>query len=208
MTKSRRLSIFRHIPTILTPRLTLRRMLPSDYRDMYEYACLSEVTEYLLWYPHADPDQTYRYLQSLQGCYKQGEFYDWAVVLTETGKMIGTCGYTTFDHEQKRAEVGYVFNPRYWGYGYAPEAVVAATEFAFRELDINRVEAHYIEGNDRSRRVMEKCGMTFEGILRQYMFIKGRYRNIGICAVTKDRFPFRDCYQREQKPSLLSHLFS
>ncbi len=207
MTKSQRLSIFKHIPTIYTSRLTLRRMYPSDYRDMYEYACLPQVTEYLLWCPHVDPDQTYHYLQALQGSYKKGEFYDWAVVLTETGKMIGTCGYTTFDHENGRAEVGYVFNPRYWGYGFASEAVSAAMEFAFRELDINRIEAHYIEGNHRSRRVMETCDMTFEGMLRQYMFIKGCYRNIGICAVTRDRFARTGCYRRKEKMSLLSHLF-
>jgi ribosomal-protein-alanine N-acetyltransferase len=207
MTKSRRISIFKHIPTLHTPRLTLRRMQPSDYRDMYEYACLPSVTEYLLWYPHNDPDQTYRYLQSLQTCYKQGEFYDWAVVITETGKMIGTCGYTEFDHEHGRAEVGYVLNPAYWGHGFGPEAISAALEFAFRELDINRVEAHFIEGNDRSRRAAEKCGMTFEGLLRQYMFIKGNYRNIGICAVTRDRFTLRGCYRKEEKETFLSRLF-
>ena len=207
MTKSRRLRIFQHIPTLHTSRLTLRRMLPSDYRDMYEYACLPQVTEYLLWSPHVDADQTYRYLQSLQASYKQGEFYDWAVVLNEKGKMIGTCGYTEFDHENRRAEIGYVLNPRYWGHGIATEAVSAVMEFAFCELDINRLEAHFIEGNDRSRRVMEKCGMAFEGMLRQYMFIKGQYRNIGFCAATRDRF--RPCgrYQKETQAGLLSRLF-
>ncbi len=207
MTKSRRISIFRRIPTLRTPRLTLRRMLPSDYRDMYEYACLPQVTEYLLWYPHEDADQTYHYLQALQGSYKQGEFYDWAVVLTETGKMIGTCGFTDFDHEHGRAEVGYVLNPRYWGCGIATEAVSAAVEFAFNELDINRVEAHFIEGNERSRRVMEKCGMTYEGTFRQYMFIKGLYRNIGICAVTRDRFHGRGFYEKEAPAGFLSRFF-
>ncbi len=206
MTKARRLGIFKHIPTLRTKRLTLRRMYPSDYKDMYEYACLPEVTEYLLWYPHEDADQTYRYLESIQASYKHGEFCDWAVVWNETGKMIGTCGFTSFDHEHKRAEVGYVLNPCFWGMGIAAEAVMAAMEFAFTELDIHRVEAHYIEGNDRSRRVMEKCGMTFEGMLRQYMLIKGHYRNIGICAITQERFTPRCCYEKETGGSWLSRL--
>ncbi len=207
MTKSSRLNVFKRMPTLTTERLTLRRMYPSDHRDMFEYASRPEVTEYLLWYPHGTQEQTYRYLEALQTNYKRGEFYDWAVTVTETGKMIGTCGFTSFDHEHGRAEVGYVLNPDFWGQGIATEAVLAVTEFAFAELDINRVEAHFIEGNDRSLRVMQKCGMTFEGIFQEYMFIKGAYRNIGICAVTRDRFTLAGRYRREPERSWLSQLF-
>ena len=82
---------------------------------------------------------------------------------------------------------------------------MAVMEFAFTELDINRVEAHFIEGNDRSRRVMEKCGMIWEGMLQQYMLIKGYYRNIGICAITRDRYTQKGCYERVAGGSWLSH---
>ena len=207
MTKSRLLRTFQHIPTLVTPRLTLRKLSPADDRDMFEYASQPLVTQYLLWYPHEDVGQTRRYLEALQTSYKHGEFYDWALVHTDTGKMIGTCGYTSFDHEHRRAEVGYVLNPLYWGKGFAREAVLAVTEFAFRELDMNRVEAHFIEGNARSRRVMERCGMTHEGMLQQYMFIKGDYRNIGICAVTRDRFGYEGCYSRVSVGHWLSYFF-
>lgn len=198
MTKHQRIGIFKRIPTLRTERLTLRRLRLSDCQDMYEYSRLPEVTEYLLWHPHDNPDQTYRNLEAVQASYKRGQFYDWAVMLTETGKMVGTCGFTSFDHEHGRAEIGYVLSPCVWGQGIATEAVSAVMEFAFTELDINRVEAHYMEGNDRSRRVMEKCGMTFEGIFRQYMLVKGLYRNIGICALTRDGFTPRGCYQKEK----------
>ena len=68
--------------------------------------------------------------------------------------------------------------------------------YAFDVLGVNRVEAHYMVGNERSRRVMEKCGMSFEGILRQYMLVKGSYRDIGVCAVTRDGFQEQDCYRK------------
>ena len=195
MTKSRLLKLFQHIPSLTTSRLTLRRMCPTDDRDMFEYASQPCVTEYLLWSPHESVYRTRQYLEALQASYRRGEFYDWALVLTESGKMVGTCGFTSFDHEHGRAEVGYVLNPSYWGRGLAAEAVMAVTGFAFSELEMNRVEAHFIEGNERSRRVMEKCGMTFEGMFRQYMFIKGYYRNIGICAVTSDQFTGKNCFR-------------
>ena len=206
MTKSRLIKIFSKIPTLFTERLMLRKLFPSDYKDMYEYASQPQVTEYLLWNPHINADQTYRYLEALQTSYKRGEFYDWAVVLRESDKMIGTCGFTSFELSNKRAEVGYVLNPAYWGNGYASEAVMAAEEFAFYELGMNRVEAHFIEGNDRSLHVMQKCGMFYEGTLKQYMLIKGEYRNIGICSITKDRFSNRGFYIPERKNGWLSRL--
>ncbi len=177
----------------------MRKLLPSDYRDMYEYSCNDRVTSYLLWHPHSDPGQTRRYLEALQGSYRRGEFFDWALELRDSGKMIGTCGYTELFPEHGRAEVGYVLNPAYWGHGYAPEAVMAAAQFAFVELEMNRLEAHFIEGNVRSLRVMEKCGMTFEGMLRQYMLVKGEYKNVGICAITADRFPPGNFYRMERR---------
>lgn len=193
------IKVFKRIPTLKTENLILRKMSVCDYKDMYEYARQSVVTRYLLWNEHESPDHTYNYLKAVNECYKKGDFFDWAVILKESGKMIGTCGFASFDFDNSRAEIGYVINPSYWGRGIATEAVKAVTEFAFRELGINRVEARFIEGNNASRRVMEKCSMTFEGFHKQYMLIKGEYRNIGICAVTKDCFTYRNTYLKEEK---------
>ena len=199
MNRNKVLKCFKKIPTIKTERLVLRKMMLSDYRDVYEYSCLPEVTKYLLWYEHESPEQSYGYLESINQCYKRGEFYDWAVTLADGGKMIGTCGFTSFDFENNRAEVGYVLNPAYWGQGIAAEAVSAVIEFAFVELEANRVEAKFIEGNYGSLRVTEKCGMTFEGYHRQYMKIKGEYKNIGYSAITKAEFVPKNLYAIKKK---------
>ncbi len=163
-------------------------MKPSDARDMYEYARLPKVTEYLLWHPHKCIEQTMDYLHYIQASYRAGDFYDWAVVDNETKKMIGTCGFTRLDFNHNLAEVGYVLNPEYWGRGIAAEALRRVMDFAFMELNVHRVEAKYIVGNDSSRRVMEKCGMTFEGVQRASMYIKGQYRDIGICSILSDEY--------------------
>ena len=65
---------------------------------------------------------------------------------------------------------------------------MAVLQFGFAELMLNRIEAKYIFGNDRSRRVMEKCGMRFEGVLRSYMKIRNRYCDIGFCSILHSRF--------------------
>lgn len=188
MTEYKFKKIFSHIPTLKTEYLTLRKIDVSDYKDMYDYARRPEVTRYLLWDEHPNEKYTRRYLEFLQTQYRKGLFYDWGVIHRGDGRMIGTCGFTSVDIVNMRAEVGYVINPDYRGNGFAGEALDAVLDFGFNVIGFHRIEAHYIVGNDDSRRVMEKCGMTFEGIMRDYMEIKGRYRDIGICSVLASEF--------------------
>ena len=102
--------------------------------------------------------------------------------------MIGTCGFTRFHYEADSAEIGYVIHPSYWGRGIATEAVDAVIRFGFQRLELNRIEARFMEGNTASRRVMEKNGMSFEGMMRQSMYIKGEYRNVGVCSVLRREY--------------------
>lgn len=180
--------IFTKMPTLTTDRLVLRRMMVKDTDDMYEYAHIDDVTKYLTWFPHPDKEYTRDYLEYLGTRYRVGDFFDWAVTLKESGKMIGTCGFTRFNYTDNSAEVGYVINPAYRGNGYAPEALREVLRFGFDELGLYRMEAHFINGNTASRRVMEKVGMTFEGVHFGSMLIKGDYRDIGVCAILKRDF--------------------
>lgn len=179
---------FRDPPVLETPRLYLRKMLKRDSTDMYEYASRRDVTEFLLWEPHHSEAYTHKYLSYLQSRYRAGDFYDWAIVWRDTDKMIGTCGFTRFHMDANAAEIGYVLNPVFWGIGVAPEAVRAVMRFGFRQLNLHRIEARYMIGNNRSRRVMEKVGMTFEGIGRDAMHVKGKYVSIGTCAILRNEY--------------------
>lgn len=172
----------KRMPSLETKRLLLRKMKKDDAPDMFAYASDPDVTRYLLWSPHASLAHTKKYLAYLEKQYRAGRFYDWAVVEKSSGRMIGTCGFASVVPEDLRAEIGYVLNPRWWGRGLASEAVLAVMEFGFFELGLHRIEARFMEGNDRSFAVMKRCGMTFEGMLRDLLFVKGEYRTIGVCA--------------------------
>lgn len=180
--------IFAHIPELRTERLVLRAMRRGDWRDMYEYAKEPCVTKYLLWDVHASEEYTCRYLDYVVSRYRTAEFTDWAVTLKDTGKMIGTCGFTRIDTDHEKAEIGYVLNPAHWGQGIAAEAVRAVIAFGFERLALHRIEAKFIKGNDRSLRVMEKCGMSFEGYRRDAMRIKGEFKTIGCCALLRQEY--------------------
>ncbi len=105
-----------------------------------------------------------------------------------TGKMIGTCGFTSFDLASNAAEVGYVLNRKRWGEEIAPEALRAVLKFGFTYLDLHRIEAHYMVGNEKSLRVMQKVGMKYEGILRDFMYVKGDYVSVGVAAILANEF--------------------
>ena len=188
MKKEKIYRVFSHLPELTTKRLTLRKMLVLDTEDMYAYAGRPDVTKYLTWHPHPDRAYTREYLQYLGGRYAAGMFYDWAVVYEPDFKMVGTCGFTAFDCAADSAEVGYVLNPEYWGRGIATEALERVLRFGFEELKLHRIEARFIDGNERSRKVMEHVGMSFEGIHREAMLVKGSYVNIGVCAILRSEW--------------------
>lgn len=175
--------IFSHMPRIESDRLILRPLCPSDADDMFDYAKREDVTNYLLWLPHPSVAYTRDYLSYIEERYALGEFYDWAVIEKESGRMIGTCGFTKIDVPNHAGEIGYVLNPDYHGKGYGTEAAERVLRFGFEELSLHRIEAKFMKGNDASLHVMEKLGMRHEGYRREGMLVKGTYRTIGVCAI-------------------------
>lgn len=180
--------VFSNMPTLKSERISLRPMHPMDAEDMYDYAKREEVTRYLLWSPHENISYTKDYLRYIQGRYALGDFYDWAIIDREIRRMIGTCGFTKIDVANNAAEIGYVLHPDFWGKGYAAEAAECVLAFGFDELKLHRIEARFMQPNERSRRVMEKVGMTFEGYHKDLVFVKGAYRTVGVCAITEEDF--------------------
>ena len=180
--------IFTNMPTLKTERLSLRPMHVIDAEDMFDYAKRAEVSKYLMWSPHVSISYTKDYLRYISSRYALGDFYDWAIIDRESRRMIGTCGFTKIDTANNGAEIGYVLNPDFWGRGFAVEAAQKVLEFGFSELELQRIEARFMQGNDASLRVMQKLGMTFEGYHRDCVFVKGEYKTVGYCSITRDEF--------------------
>ena len=183
MKKEKIFKVFSNMPTLYTERLSLRAMHPIDAEDMFDYAKRPEVTKYLLWSEHEDIYMTRDYLHYIGRRYALGDFYDWAIIDRESRKMIGTCGFTKIDAANNSAEIGYVLNPDFHRRGFGSEAVKRILQFGFEELSLNRIEARFMQGNAASRALAESVGMTFEGYMRDLVFVKGSYRTVGICSI-------------------------
>ena len=175
-------------PALSTERLLLCKISPDHASDMYEYSCDPEVTKYLTWSAHSSVKETERYINLLQKKYAEGVFNDWGLIYKENGKFIGTGGYTSFDKQKNLGEVGYVLAKDFWGMGLAAEAIKTVMDFGFKNFGLDGYFAKHMEGNDASGRVMQKCGMTFEGMYKRSMFIKGEFKNIVVYNISKDAF--------------------
>ena len=177
-----------NLPTIETDRLLLRKVTRDDAADIFEYAADPQVPRYMPWEPHRSIQETYDYLERVMERYRRHHPGPWAIVQRRDAKMIGTCSYSKWEPDHRWAEVGYVLNPRYWGQGYMSEAVRAIVAFGFRELGLNRIQARCDVPNSQSARVMEKAGMSFEGVLRQQLFVKGSYRDLKIYSILRSEW--------------------
>ena len=151
-----------------TPRLALRRFRPEDTPSVYRnWASNPQVTRYMRWSPHQSVQETGQVVESWVKHYSQPSFYLWLIELRETGTPIGALEATITSENDACAELGYCLGRYWWGGGLMSEAVAAAIRFLFQEVGLNRIEACHSVRNPASGRVMEKCGMTFEGMARQ-----------------------------------------
>lgn len=163
---------------IETERLIIRKINIEDAYDMYEYSSLDEVCEYLLWSPHVNVAVTEGYIEFLQKRYLRGLYADWAVVLKENEKMIGTCGYAAVDTTNSICEIGYVLAPKFQKHGYMTEAVKALLELTFFVLNFETVSLRIINENGPSKRLAERLGFKLDCIKYKELEIKGIYRDI------------------------------
>lgn len=142
-----------------TERLYLRKMNQSDY-DALSKMLQDEETMYAYEGAFSD-EETQEWLDRQIGRYREYGFGLWAVVLKETDEMIGQCGLTMQQWNDRRVlEIGYLLQRAYWHNGYATEAAKACKEYAFTKLDADEVCSIIRDTNTASQNVALRNGMT------------------------------------------------
>lgn len=142
-----------------TQRLTLREMTQDDFPALCRILQDPQVM-YAYEGPFSD-EEVQDWLDRQITRYRQWGFGLWAVVLQETGEMIGQCGLTMQPwKDQQVLEIGYLLQRAYWHQGYATEAAAACREYAFHTLDAEEVCSIIRDTNTASQQVALRCGMT------------------------------------------------
>ena len=145
---------------IETERLLLRPFRRSDLYDLNEYASVEGVGEMAGWKHHETLEET---RSVLDGFISEDKTF--AIVLKESGKVIGSLGVEEYGMEEaltefydyRGREIGYALSKDHWGKGIMPEAVGAVIDHLFNVLDLDFLTCGYYEFNTQSKRVQEKC---------------------------------------------------
>lgn len=178
-------ALLRRDAVIRTERLILRPFTVGDEGDVWAWASDPEVAEYLTWHPHADRETTRSVME--EHLMKPGV---WAIELNAEDRCVG-CLDLRPDPENGKASFGYVMNRSYWGRGIMTETLGAVIGYCFSVLGLNRIEATHDARNEKSGRVMAKCGMEREGLARQEARVKGRFVDRVHYGLTRDRWEGR-----------------
>ena len=162
--------------TIETKRLILRRACLEDAQPMFQnWANDPEVTKFLTWPTHGCVEVTKTVLSGWVESYKNDDYYHWMIVLKETNEPIGSILASTLGRASS-AHIGYCIGKAWWHQGIMSETLQAVMDFLFDEVGYHRVESLHDPNSPHSGAVMRKCGMKYEGTLRQ-----ADRNNQGIC---------------------------
>lgn len=179
-------------PTLETARLLLRAFRLSDAADVQRLAGDYAIADTTLNVPHPYPDGTAeQWIATHQPAFEAGEAATFAVVLRQEAGVIGAVGMR-FDARFDNAELGYWIGRPYWGRGYCTEAAGAVLDYAFDELKLNRVHASHLVRNPASGRVMQKLGMSREGLRRQHVKKWERYEDLADYGILRDEWRDRE----------------
>lgn len=161
--------------------ISLRQFRISDVDDFMAWAGDDEVTRYCRWNTFTSRNDATDFLKEVI------KSHPWYRAICVNDHPIGSIFVMPgIGKDQRRGEIGYAISSKYWGKGIATEAVKMVVSCVFKELSyLDRVEGLVFAENKASQRVLEKAGFVKEGLLKKYLFVKGKSRDIVVFSMVK-----------------------
>lgn len=160
-------------PVLQTERLWLRPLDVARYLHLFSECGDDEISHYFGF-------RTAEELEKERDKYRKGvvtfnrHFYNFLLVLKETGEVIGACGYHTWFIYHHRAELGYsIYDEAHKNKGYMSEALKAVIRHGFEHMGLNRIEALVGPDNVPSLTLIHNMGFLKEGVLREHYVVNG-----------------------------------
>ncbi len=171
-----------------TERLILSEITINDLEKIHQLHSIPEVDEFnTLGIPKTikDTEKILIPLLEAQNKVTRGS-YMWKITIKETNKFIGVAGFSLSNDKFRLGEIYYKLNPKYWGKGYATELAKRLVLLGFENFNLHKVEAGVATKNVKSIKVLEKIGMTREGLRRKILPIRGKWIDNYHYAIVED----------------------
>lgn len=165
------------LPTINTPRLSLRWISEDDVDAFYAIYSNPEVMRYWSTPPVPNRDAASKLISEIHEGFKRRELLKWGIALRTDNTLIGSVTLFHPEFTHRRAEIGYALGRTHWGNGYMQETLKAVLVYAFEVLGFHRIEADVDPRNAASIRTLERLGFQREGYLRERWQVNGEIQD-------------------------------
>lgn len=163
------------LPTLDTGRLRIRQLAADDVPGLYAIFSDPKVMRYWSSDPLPDLAAARALYEDIDALRVADSLYQWGVVGSDDGALIGTVTLSRLDRQHRRAEIGFAIRSDRWGRGYASEAAARLVRHAFEELALHRLEADADPRNVASLVVLEKLGFRREGYAPHRWYVGGEW---------------------------------
>ena len=152
-----------------TERLLLRRFEAADADSVFRNWAADPDVQLNYGEPvYETPEKVTDLINTYISKYGNPYYFRWAIIEKDTGECIGQIAYFLVDLQNEFAEIEYCIGSAYQGRGYATEACKEIIRYGFDEIGLHKVQICCRTTNQKSRNVIEKCGLVYEGTLRDY----------------------------------------
>lgn len=169
---------------ILTRRLRLREFVPGDLAAVRALTRDERILEYTPAETRAL--EAVRRARATPAARGRRRSYELAVELRRGGRLVGACDLALSGG--RCGDIGYMLAPRHWGHGYGTELARALVELGLGQLGLRRLAAVVAVENERSRRVLEKAGFVWDGLMRRHLRTPGATRDCHRYVIDRQRW--------------------
>lgn len=174
---------------IESKRLILRPFNYSDDDDMLNYWISDPKIQSMYSEPiYTTKDQVKELLDKYISSYQRLDYYRWAIIEKESKICIGQIAIFLVNNDNHFGEIEYCLGSSFHRKGYATEAVKSVIDFSFNKVNFHKVQVCHKEGNAASQGVIRKCNFTYEGTLRDFFFMDGKYVDRLYYSIIKDEY--------------------
>jgi len=178
------------VSILIDDELLLRSLQPGDAQELFSTVDASR--DHLRpWFPWVDlttkPEHSLQFIQ--QSLVQQHNQEAIALGIIYNRKLIGSMGMHNWDHNLKKAQLGYWIAKEYEHKGIIHTCLKGFIDFLFEKAGLNKVEIHFMVSNKRSAAVAERLNFKVEGIIRQNYLLHGAFHDIVVTGLLRSEWP-------------------
>jgi ribosomal-protein-alanine N-acetyltransferase len=176
-------------PTLETQKLILRKIVPEDAKDLFDFLSDVTVNQYTTHNPFENIVQVQRLINGMQQGFDAKQKILLGIAAKGAKKIIGYCGFHAFDEYNLIGDISFCLAKEHWGQGIMTEAIQTMVQFGFEKIELNRIEAKAMFQNTSSFRVLEKAGFQKEGLIRQGLLKNHAFYDLYLYSILKSDYP-------------------